>query len=222
MSTTLIIDRRPDPAMPKACGSGCGCASAATPPAPPPSGGRVAVNGVEIAPEEIASEKIAREIQHRRRRLEGGRAGPGRARADAPRPPGRRASWPVPSATRPGGWRWPRRRWCGAALAPAPRRAGEAECRRYYEANRHRFRMPDLVEASHILFEPASDDAAGWGQAEREAQAIAAELGDDPGDFAAPGDPLTGDRPARRGRGHACFSFVIVSPGTPAKLFDRR
>ncbi|UHC16276.1 peptidyl-prolyl cis-trans isomerase [Methylobacterium currus] len=45
--------------------------------------------------------------------------------------------------------------------------------------------MPDLVEASHILFEPASDDAAGWGQAEREAQAIAAELGDDPGDFAA-------------------------------------
>jgi peptidyl-prolyl cis-trans isomerase C len=30
-------------------------------------------------------------------------------------------------------------------------RAGEAECRRFYERNRRRFRSPDLCEAAHIL-----------------------------------------------------------------------
>ena len=44
MSTTLIIDRRQDPTMPSGCGNGCGCASGAKLPAPPPEGGRVAVS----------------------------------------------------------------------------------------------------------------------------------------------------------------------------------
>src|SRR5690606_32618909 len=30
----------------------------------------------------------------------------------------------------------------------------DAECRRYYDANRARFRTPDLFEAGHILVEP--------------------------------------------------------------------
>lgn len=37
--------------------------------------------------------------------------------------------------------------------------ADEATCRRYYEANKGRFRSPDLVEARHILLVAAPDDA---------------------------------------------------------------
>jgi peptidyl-prolyl cis-trans isomerase C len=56
-------------------------------------------------------------------------------------------------------------------------RAGEAECRRYYERNRRRFRSPDLFEASHILL-PRGPDARS--QAER----LIAELQEDPALFA--------------------------------------
>jgi peptidyl-prolyl cis-trans isomerase C len=60
----------------------------------------------------------------------------------------------------------------------------DAECRRYYEAAPQRFRTPDLFEAAHILIEPASNDAAGWAVAEREARVIAEEVGDDAVAFA--------------------------------------
>jgi len=43
--------------------------------------------------------------------------------------------------------------------APAPE-AGEAECRRYFEANRARFVSPPLLELSHILLAAAPDDEA--------------------------------------------------------------
>ena len=49
---------------------------------------------------------------------------------------------------------------------PAPT---EAECRRYYDNNKTRFRSPDLVEAAHILLSAAPDDEAR--RAEAEAQA---------------------------------------------------
>lgn len=185
MSATLIIDRRPDPAMPTGCGSGCGCASASKPPVPPPSDGPVSVNGVAIA-----AEAIAREIQHH---PAGDGAAAWRAAAQALvvrellLQAGRAAGFASrPERDEAGRWELAEEALIRAALdlAPEPQRAGAAECRRYYEANLHRFRMPDLFEASHILFEPASDDAAGWQQAEREARALAAELGDDPGDFA--------------------------------------
>lgn len=39
-------------------------------------------------------------------------------------------------------------------------RAGEAECRRYYEQNRRRFRSPDLFEAAHILLPPEAESLA--------------------------------------------------------------
>lgn len=186
MSTTLVIDRRPDPAMPSGCGSGCGCASASKSPIPPPSdGGRVSVNGVEIE-----AEAIAREIQHHPAG-DGATAWKAAAQAlvvrelmlQAARAAGLE---PRPERDEAGRVELVEEALVRAALdlAPAPQKAGEAECRRYYEANRHRFRMPDLFEASHILFEPASDDAAGWRQAERDARTLAAELGDDPGDFA--------------------------------------
>ncbi len=66
-----------------------------------------------------------------------------------------------------------------------PEHAGEAECRRFYEANRQRFRTPDLFEAAHILIEPEGDDEGAWAAAEERARTIAAEVGDDSAAFAA-------------------------------------
>ncbi|HWL69998.1 MAG TPA: peptidylprolyl isomerase [Geminicoccus sp.] len=189
MTTTLIIDHRHkarhQPQMPSACGSGCGCASA-KPVVQPPSHGRVAVNGVEID-----GEAIAREIQHHPA-ADGDAAWQAAARALVVR------ELLLQTAQRAGLDARPERDSAGAletaeeALfrtlldqALDPPKPGEAECRRYYEANLHRFRTPDLIEASHILFEPSSDDAEGWRSAELEARAIAAELGDDPADFGA-------------------------------------
>lgn len=57
-------------------------------------------------------------------------------------------------------------------------RADEAACRRFYEANRGRFRSPTLFEAAHILL------PKGEGARER-AAAIVAELQAHPGRFAA-------------------------------------
>lgn len=53
--------------------------------------------------------------------------------------------------------------------------ASEEECRRYYEANRRRFRSAMLVEASHILLAAAPEDAAARLAAQGEAKAVAAE-----------------------------------------------
>ncbi len=62
--------------------------------------------------------------------------------------------------------------------------ADEATCRRYYEANRARFRSPDLFAAQHILFAAAPDDD----EARTAAKACAAEalrtLADSPDRFA--------------------------------------
>jgi peptidyl-prolyl cis-trans isomerase C len=59
--------------------------------------------------------------------------------------------------------------------------AGEAECRRYYEQHRQRFRSPDLFEAAHILIAaPPGDESA-----RATAEALIAELQQRPGDFAA-------------------------------------
>ena len=56
-------------------------------------------------------------------------------------------------------------------------RAGEAECRRYYEQNQRRFRSPDLFEAAHILL-PRSVGTEGL------ACKLIAELGHHPELFA--------------------------------------
>jgi peptidyl-prolyl cis-trans isomerase C len=54
--------------------------------------------------------------------------------------------------------------------------AGEAECRRYYEANPARFRSPDLYEPLHILFRAAHDDEAAHVRAAAQAEAVLAEV----------------------------------------------
>ena len=63
--------------------------------------------------------------------------------------------------------------------------ADEDACRRYYAQNRRRFRSADIYEASHILFAACADDRAAFGEAERAATAVLAELQAHPERFAA-------------------------------------
>lgn len=62
--------------------------------------------------------------------------------------------------------------------------ADEAECRRYYEANRRRFRSADLYEASHILLAASPCDPDARREAEALATRLAAQLVVEPARFA--------------------------------------
>lgn len=191
MSVTLIKQApaerdRAAPVMPEACASG-GCGG----PDPrladaPPSFGTVRVNGVVIEPEEIAAEiqhhpaasgeaawraaaraLVVRELLLAEARRRGIAATPEQDEA------GRRETESEATV----------RALLEAVVDPDP--ADEAACRRYYDAERHRFRTPELFEASHILIEPEGDDDEAWSLAEADACAIAEAVGDDPGAFAA-------------------------------------
>ncbi len=72
----------------------------------------------------------------------------------------------------------------------------DAECRRVYESQRARFKTPTLIEASHILVEPKTDDAAGWQVAYRIAQDAAEHLAMRPANFGAMAKSLS-DCPSR-------------------------
>lgn len=63
--------------------------------------------------------------------------------------------------------------------------AGEAECRRYYERNRGKFRSPDLFEAAHILVAAAPGNAEARATARQTAQALIDDLRGRPEGFAA-------------------------------------
>jgi peptidyl-prolyl cis-trans isomerase C len=63
--------------------------------------------------------------------------------------------------------------------------AGEAECRRFYERNRRRFRSPDLFEAAHILIAARAGDESARTAARQAAETLIGELQQRPGDFAA-------------------------------------
>lgn len=179
-------EARPEPVMPSACASH-GCSGGPEPLLPPPpSFGEVRVNGVEIPPE-----AIAQEIQHHPA-PDAESAWIEAARALAVRELllqeaarfGLRAE---PEADENGRIEAEDDALIRALLDDQVRPAvpGEAECRRYYEANVQRFRTPDLFEAAHILIEPEGTDEAAWGAAEARAGAIAAQVGDDPAAFAA-------------------------------------
>ncbi len=62
----------------------------------------------------------------------------------------------------------------------------EATCRRYYEANRRRFRTEDLFEVSHILvpLDPEAPARLARDQAQDRAEGLIAELQAHPGRFA--------------------------------------
>jgi peptidyl-prolyl cis-trans isomerase C len=178
-------EARPAPVMPGACASG-GCGGPEPDLPPPPSFGEVRVNGVEITPE-----AIAQEIQHHPA-PDAETAWIEAARALAVR------ELLLQEARRLGIKAEPDNDEAGRIEADddavvralleeevQPARAGETECRRYYDANRDRFRTPDLFEASHILIEPEEDSASAWAAAKARALTIAAEVGDDPAAFAA-------------------------------------
>jgi peptidyl-prolyl cis-trans isomerase C len=175
-------ERRCEPVMPSVCRTGgCGCATTAAEPIFP-SFGEVRVNGVEIAPE-----AIAKEIQHHP--------------AGAPEATWRAAARALvvrelllQEAARLGVEADPQTDAAGRretvedarvralledlVVAEAP---SEADCRRFYEARRARFRTPELFEAAHILIEPEGGD---WAAAEAEARALAFAVGDDARAFA--------------------------------------
>ena len=62
--------------------------------------------------------------------------------------------------------------------------ADDATCRRYWAANRARFRAPDVYEAAHILFPAAPDDDAAREAAKQAAAETLRELTETPGRFA--------------------------------------
>ena len=177
--------QRPAPAMPSACETG-GCGGGPEPlMPPPPSFGEVRVNGVEIPPE-----AIAQEIQHHPA-PDAETAWVDAARALAVRElllqeARRLALSAEPEADEAGRVEADDDAVVRALLEAevSPETPGEGECLRYYEANRHRFRTPDLFEASHILIEPEGGDEAAWAAALAQARAIAASVGDDPKAFA--------------------------------------
>jgi peptidyl-prolyl cis-trans isomerase C len=57
------------------------------------------------------------------------------------------------------------------------------ELRRYYEANRGKFRSPDIVEARHILVAARADDKKAFAAAREKALSLAAALAENPGSF---------------------------------------
>jgi peptidyl-prolyl cis-trans isomerase C len=186
------LEARPAPVMPSACASG-GCGGPEPDLPPPPSFGEVRVNGVEITPE-----AIAQEIQHHPA-PDAETAWIEAARALAVRELLLQEAHRLNIAAEPDNDEAGRTEADDDALVRTlleeevqPARAGETECLRYYEANRARFRTPDLFEASHILIEPEEDSAAGWAAAEARALTIAAEVGDDPAAFAAAARAFSG------------------------------
>jgi peptidyl-prolyl cis-trans isomerase C len=172
--------------MPSACESG-GCGGGPEPMIPPPPAySEVVVNGVEITPEDIAAE-----IQHHPA-PDAETAWMEAARALAVRElllqeARRRRIESEPEIDDAGRQETPDDAMVRAVLEQEvkPSRAGDEECRRYYESHRERFRTPDLFEAAHILIEPEGSAEKDWAIAEERARGIAAELGDDPSKFAA-------------------------------------
>ena len=179
-------EQRAAPKMMTSCETG-GCGGGPEPRIPPPpTFSEVRVNGVEISPEAIAEE-----IQHH------------------PAPDAETAWTEAARALAVRELLLQEARRVGVAAEPSiddagrteidedatirtlleeeviPAEAGEAECRRYYEANLHRFRTPELFEAAHILIEPEGADEQAWASALGRAESIASEIGDDPVAFAA-------------------------------------
>lgn len=80
--------------------------------------------------------------------------------------------------------------------------ADEETLRRYYEANRDRFRSPDLFEASHILFAARPEDGAVRERARMAAEATLAELRRDPASFERLAKERSSDPETRDQGGH--------------------
>lgn len=178
--------QRPAPVMPSACESH-GCSGGPEPLIPPPpSFGEVYVNGVEIDPE-----AIAREIQHHPA-PDAETAWVEAARALAVRELLLQEARRLGLSGNPESDEDGRGETEDDAIVRAvleqevqPAQPGEHECRRYYEANVHRFRTPDLFEAAHILIEPDGREEDCWAAAEARARSVIRDVENDPAKFAA-------------------------------------
>jgi peptidyl-prolyl cis-trans isomerase C len=191
--------QKPRPRMMSSCETG-GCGGGPEPMIPPPpSFGEVLVNGVEITPEAIAEE-----IQHHPA-PDAETAWIEAARALAVRElllqeAHRRGIEAEPLADEAGRMEAEDDAIVRALLEEdvCPSLPGEAECRRYYDANLDRFRTPELFEAAHILIEVRGSDEEAWRSARDRARAIIAEIGDDPTAFAAAARAYSGCASSRQ------------------------
>jgi peptidyl-prolyl cis-trans isomerase C len=178
--------QKPAPKMMSSCETG-GCGGGPEPlMPPPPTFGEVRVNGIEIPPE-----AIAQEIQHHPA-PDAETAWIEAARALAVRElllqEARRAGIAAePSDDEAGRSEVEEDAIVRVLLEEAvvPEEPGEAECRRYYEANLQRFRTPELFEAAHILIEPEGEGEEAWAAALDRARATISEIGDDAAAFGA-------------------------------------
>lgn len=177
--------QKPAPKMMSSCETG-GCGGGPEPLIPPPpTFGEVWVNGVEITPEAIAEE-----IQHHPA-PDAETAWTEAARALAVRELLLQEARRIGIAAQPAADEAGRTEIDEDAVVRAlleeevvPAEAGEAECRRYYEANLDRFRTPELFEAAHILIEPEGADEHAWTSALERARDIIRQIGDDVNSFA--------------------------------------
>ena len=176
--------QRPAPKMMSSCETG-GCSGGPEPLLPPPpTFGEVRVNGVEIMPEAIAEE-----IQHHPA-PDAETAWTEAARALAIREllvqEAHRAGLSSEPLTDESGRETDHDALVRVVLEMevTPETPSEAECRRYYDANQHRFRTPDLFDAAHILIEPESADDSAWDDAHRQALQIIAQIDNDAAAFA--------------------------------------
>ena len=80
--------------------------------------------------------------------------------------------------------------------------ADEEVCSRYYEANRERFRSPDLFEASHVLFAAPPDQAEERERARAAAASTLEELRRDPSSFERLAKKRSADPESRDQGGH--------------------
>lgn len=178
--------QRPAAKMMSSCEAG-GCGGGPEPMIPPPpSFGEVRVNGVEITPEAIAEE-----IQHHPA-PDAERAWIEAARALAVRELLLQEARRIGIVAEPLADEADRTETEDDAIVRSlleaevcPSAPGEAECRRFYDANFERFRTPDLFEAAHILIEPEGQEETAWDVALERARAIVADIGDDAAAFAA-------------------------------------
>jgi peptidyl-prolyl cis-trans isomerase C len=94
--------------------------------------------------------------------------------------------------------------------------ATDAECLRYYEANRRRFRTPDHHEVRHILLAAAPGDEAAREEARKRARTLAAALAAVPSDFGGVALALSAC-PSREAGG----GLGWIGPGQTTPEFER-
>jgi peptidyl-prolyl cis-trans isomerase C len=98
--------------------------------------------------------------------------------------------------------------------------ADEATCRRYFDTHRTRFRSPDLIEARHILFAAAPDDAEAVAAARVKAVKAIELVRDRPDLFADVARELSACPSAKQGGSLGQLSRGSIIPELEPFLFE--